>query len=316
MDDVFLKQSRPLLDVETPIFRSLKFPTRDEARTIFGPTTSRSVPLVYQELAHSPSEENNAVELVLQAGCDFELGYEGVALLELIAYMAYNSAFTQLRTVEQLGYIVSAFARKSAGGSWALSTVVQSSVAEPAYLEERTEAWLVQFRRELQEMDAQDMATEAGAVVAQFLERDVRLSQEVGRAWSEIMLTESLSDRLKDPPFDRMERIAEELLVDDENVEDGDESEDNNRTTPRRQTPEELKEKVLNFFDTYFCKESRHRRAMSSRIYSQKFQQAYKEGLGKPGILSDYGDIFDLKQYLSTWPTVPYWAKHATNEKR
>ena len=99
-------------------------------------TTSRSTPLVYQELAFSESEENNAVEFILQAGCDFELGYEGVAILELIAHMAYNSAFNQLRTIEQLGYIVSSFARKSAGGSWALSTVVQSSVAEPTKLEE------------------------------------------------------------------------------------------------------------------------------------------------------------------------------------
>ena len=46
-------------------------------------------------------------------------------------------------------------------------------------------------------MDAEDIATEAGAVVAQLMERDTKLSQEVGRAWSDIMLTESLSEPLK-----------------------------------------------------------------------------------------------------------------------
>lgn len=309
VDKVFLKQSRPLLDVETPIFRSFQFPTLQECHRIFGPTDeSRSTPLVYQELAFSESEENNAVEFILQAGCDFELGYEGVAILELIAHMAYNSAFNQLRTIEQLGYIVSSFARKSAGGSWALSTVVQSSVAEPTKLEERIEAWLAQFRAELQEMDAEDIATEAGAVVAQLMERDTKLSQEVGRAWSDIMLTESLSEPLKTtPPFDRLERVCEQLIVND--------NDDNEIAS--KQTSSELKSKVLNLFDKYFIKESKHRRAMSSRVYSQKFQDSYKAGLGQPGVLSSYDDIFDLKQYLSTWPIVPYWAaEKPTREKK
>lgn len=315
MDKVFLKQSRPLLDVETPILRSLKFPTVEESKAIFGPTDdSRSTPLVYQELSYNESEENNAVELVLQAGCDFELGYEGVAILELISHMAYNSAFNQLRTVEQLGYLVSAFARKSAGGSWALSAVVQSSVAEPAKLEERIEAWLVQYRAELEAMDAEDIAMEASAVVAQLMERDTKLSQEVGRAWSEIMLTESLSDALKTPPFDRLERVSEQLVV----VSDYDsESEDSEDETAPKQTAEELKSKVLNFFYKYFAKESPSRRAMSSRVYSQNFKDSYEKGLGQPGILSEYAGIFDLKQYMSTWPTAPYWAaKRPSSEKQ
>lgn len=337
VDKVFLKQSRPLLDVETPVFRSMKFPTRDESKAIFGPNTdsSRSTPLVYQELAYSESEENNAVELVLQAGCDLELGYEGVAILELIAHMAYNSAFHQLRTVEQLGYIVSAFARKSAGGSWALSTVVQSSVAEPTKLEERMEAWLELFQKELEEMDPDDMAAEAGGVVAQLLERDTRLSQEVGGAWSEIMATEGLSDALKNPPFDRLERIAEELLVQDDDEDDDSEDDDSETETTvvngedgvnvdptsskalpsKRQSAVELKQKVLRFFTLYLAKDSPNRRSMSSRVYSQKFQEQYEQDLGKPGILSDYGEIFDLKQYMSTWPTVPYWAIRTNNKE-
>lgn len=299
IDDNFLKKSTPLLDVETPTFRSMKFPTRSEAVSIFGPIADKSIPLIYQDVAYSESEENNAVELVLQAGCDYELGYEGVAILELISHMAYNSAFNKLRTEEQLGYIVSSGSRKSAGGSWALSTVVQSSIAEPSVLEERVEAWLVFFREELHQMDPESIATEAGAVVAQLMERDTKLSQEVGRVWTEIMLTESLSDQMKEPSFDRLERLAEELIVDDNGS----------------QSAAELKQKVLNFFDKYFAADSPERRALSSRVYSQKYKAAYEEGVGKPGILSDYADIFHLKQFLSTWPVVPYFLKQPSADR-
>ena len=301
IDHNFLTESRPLLDVETPIFRSLKLPTRSEAVQIFGPhVAEKSIPLVYQELAFGESEENNAVEVVLQAGCEFDLGYEGVAILDLISHIAYTSAYNRLRTELQLGYIVSAFARKSSGGSWGLSIVVQSSTGEPDALEEQIEAWLVQFREEIEKMDPEDLASEAGAVVAQLLERDTKLSQEVGRAWQEIMMTESLSDQMKHPQFDRVDRIAEQLLVSDNTAEEevnGD----------RRHSAAELKQKMLNLFDKYFATDSPERRAMSSRVYSQNAKAAYEENAGKPGVLSDTADIAHIKQYLSTWPTAPYW---------
>lgn len=337
VDDVFLAKSQPLLDGEIPNFRSMKLPTFEEAAAIFDSSSStadienRSTPLVYQELAYSPSEENNAVELVLQAGCDWEMGYEGVAILELISHMAYNSAYNQLRTVEQLGYLVSSSTRKSAGGSWALSTVVQSSVMEPSKLEERMEAWLQQFYEELEKMDPNDIATEAGAVVAQLMERDTRLSQEVGRAWSEIMATESLSEQLKeDPPFDRLDRLAEQLMVEN-GEEESDVNESDVESTPNgekeasvingdasetqhyRQTAMELKQKVLTFFQRYFLKGSPHRRGISSRVYSQKNVEKFNEDLNKPGVLSTYDDIFHLKHYLSTYPSVPYWARKSTS---
>merc|ERR1719401_395264 len=121
-------QKRPLIDNETPKFRSLKMPTSAEAMKIFGaPTEASMVPLVYEAIAHSESEENNAVELLMQTASNYELGYEGLAIQELIGSMAYNSAFNQLRTKEQLGYIVSAFVKRSAGGGngLRLSAIVQ-----------------------------------------------------------------------------------------------------------------------------------------------------------------------------------------------
>lgn len=295
LQDRFLMNSRILSEVEVPRFRSMMLPSREEAERIFGPEVNeRSMPLVYQELAYTESEENNAVELVLQAGSEFELGYEGLAIMDLIAHIAINSAFGQLRTKEQLGYIVSVFPRKTAGGSWGMSIVVQSSVALPEILEERCEAWLELYRKELEEMDPEDVAREASAVVAQLLERDTKMSQEVSRVWGEILSTEGLVDRLRTPQFGRINLLVQELTVVDESENE-------------KKSPKALKRRVLEFFDLHFHRDSPERRALSTRVYSHQSKAKYESFLGKPGILSTYSDMRYVKQFLRSLPSVPYW---------
>jgi len=304
VDSHFLAPSRPLLDNEVPSFRSMKLPTNAEAIAIFGASVAdKTSPIVYQEIAYSESEDNSAIELILQAGCDFTLGYEGVAIIDLLSHMAYSSAYNQLRTKEQLGYIVSAYVRKTTGGGWGLSVVVQSSVSTPLVLEERCEAWLKQFRTELEEMSAESMSREAEAVVGQLLERDTKLSQEVGRFWGEIMNAEGLPAEMRTPSFDRLELVADELLV----SEDGDEDDLFYTNGKKRKNAVELKQAVLDFFDKHFPFGAPERRAMSARVYSQKDRAEFDANKGKPGVLSSYEEIRNLKQYLETYPTAPYW---------
>jgi hypothetical protein len=310
IDRHFLAPSRTLSEVETPRFRSMKLPTRDEARLIFGPEAAdRTIPLVYQDLAYSDSEENNAVELILQAGCEMDLGYEGVAILDLISNMAYNSAFGQLRTKEQLGYIVSTFARKTAGSTWGMSVLVQSSVALPEILEERIEKWMELFRQELEEMTPESIATEASAVIAQLLESDTKLSQEVTGFWGAILNTEGLSDRMRTPAFDRLDHLADALTVSDESTPQSD-------GMDKLKSPQELKDRVLSFFDEHFSAASPRRRAMSARVYNHKSKAEYETALKHPYVLSTYEDMRYFKQFLSSWPTVPYWrVENPTTEK-
>jgi insulysin len=104
IDNNFLAQARPLQHEELPRLRSHKMPTRKEAERIFGPEVGdNAIPVVVEEVAHSESEENHAIEMIMQAGAEHELGYEGIAIIELISQMAYTSAYNQLRTTEQLG---------------------------------------------------------------------------------------------------------------------------------------------------------------------------------------------------------------------
>jgi insulysin len=303
LDRHFLGSSRVLTEVETPSFRSMKLPTRDEAVLIFGPAVKdKSIPLVYQDLAFSDTEENNAVELILQAGSELDLGYEGLALLDLICHMAYNSAFNMLRTKEQLGYIVSANARRTAGGGWGMSVIVQSSVALPEKLEERIEAWLAVYRKELEEMSPESMAREASAVAALFLESETKMSQEVSRVWGEILNTEAMTDSLRTPAFDRLEFLADELSISDNSA-----SQTTTKAGTKRKSAIDLKQRVLEFFDDHFASSSPKRRALSARVFRHSSKQEYEEALSQPGVLSTFSDMRYLKQFLGSWPKVPYW---------
>jgi len=288
--------SQPLLDVELPTFRAMKLPTKSETKAIFGSSaideSTTTASLVYQEVAYSDKEENNALEFVLQAGCDFALGFRGVALLDLLSHLVYASAYNQLRTQEQLGYIVSASVRKVTGGAWMLAIIVQSSVALPSVLEERSEAWLTKFREELDALPEEQLAQEAAAVVAQLLERDTKLASEVAWHWGEIMATETLPSTTM-PYFGRVDRIASELQ----------------NKNKKEDFTAGLKQDLLNLFDTYFAKDAPERRVLSTRIYNTKSRAEFDANKDKANVLSEYSDIQQLKPYLSTYPKAPYWIR-------
>jgi len=293
----FLK-SRPLADDENPRFRSLRLPTKEEAIQIYDESVaSREVPIIYEALAHSESEENNAVEVVMQTASSFELGFEGLAIQELIGHMAYNSAFNQLRTKEQLGYIVSAFTKKITGGGNAFCVLVQSSNTLPPGVEESCLRWIEQFRKELENMSEERIAMEAQAVRANILEKDIKLAEEISSVWGEILATVPHTDHYKNPVFDRLERFADVLTLDDNKID--------NESSIR--SAADLKKRVLDFYDKYFLPSSPERRIVSSRVYNRKAKDKFDENVGKPGFISCYDDARKLKQHLSSFPTAPYW---------
>jgi len=68
-----------------------------------------------------------------------------------------------------------------------------------------------------------------------------------------------------------------------------------------------LKEQVLQLWDKYFAVDAPERRAISARVYGHKAKKDYEANVGKPGFLSSYDEIRQVKQFLSQWPTAPYW---------
>jgi len=198
---------------------------------------------------------------------------------------------------------VSAFSRKTAGSAAGFSVVVQSSTTLPQELEKRCEAWMVSFREQLGSMPAEDIAKEAAAVVAQLMERNMRLADEVATAWGSIVSTSFVGSLYNTPPFDRHIKLAEELKV------QGTGSNVSGDAETSMQTAEELKSKLLSIWDKYFDAKSPERKAVSARVYGQKAKAEYEKNIGKTGILSSYEEVRQLKQFLEHYPTAPYWIK-------
>jgi hypothetical protein len=101
----FLQRCRPLSRDEVTKIVSLKLPTRDEAKHIFRADCCSPF-LVYEECAYSEEEENNAIEILIQTGCEHQLGFKGVALLELIGHMGKSDMFVHVLSLSLFSPIV------------------------------------------------------------------------------------------------------------------------------------------------------------------------------------------------------------------
>lgn len=205
------------------------------------------------------------------------------------------------------GYIVSAYSRKTAGGAVGFSVVVQSSTTLPDVLEQRCEAWLTSFREELESTPPEEIAQEAGAVVAQLLERNMRFNDEVSTAWGSIVSTSVLGNLYNTPPFDRHERLADELKVDGMT--------DSDKQPKEFMSANDLKRKILALWDKYFDESSPQRRVLSARVYGHKAKDVFEKNKGRSGYMSNYNEVRQVKQFLEQYPTAPYWIKKVNIKK-
>lgn len=120
----------------------------------------------------------------------------------LLGSMLRTPYFNELRTEQQLGYVVSA-------GAWVrvntpgVFFVVQSPVASPAALEAATLAFLASFGERLEDMSSVEFDSEREGLLTRLLERDQNLNSRGGRMWRD------LQDHVLD--FDSRERLAEAL---------------------------------------------------------------------------------------------------------
>ena len=175
----------------------------------------------------------------------------------------------------QLGYIVSAYLRKTQGGGMGLGVTVQSQEKTPPELQERIEKWLSLFRQELEEMDEDRVKAEGAAVVAQLTEKDMKLSHSVGRAWGEISTRETHPDKAL--CWDRLERIADAI----------------------RKEPD-LKKKIVEKWDEWFCGDSR---GMVAWIWEggEEGKQEFEKRKGTAGILSSREEVLETKQKFAKY---------------
>ena len=154
-----------------------------------------------QFIATTSEETNSAAEVYLQIGPD-----EGEAwrYLSLLVRMVSKPFFTELRTRQQLGYLVAASANEAAGVRGLLFSV-QSTVRDPPQLEERIDAFLSGYGDTLARMSPSEFGAFRDAAAAQALDVDKRLDAQCARLWSECI------KRRYD--FERPHRTAERIRM-------------------------------------------------------------------------------------------------------
>jgi insulysin len=106
-------------------------------------------------------------------------------LLELFSQIINESCYNQLRTQEQLGYIVFSGVRRS-NGAQGFRVIVQSE-RHPDYLDSRIEAFLGGIEETLEGMEETEFASHVEALATKRLEKPKKLSVSNGRYWSEIL---------------------------------------------------------------------------------------------------------------------------------
>ena len=137
---------------------------------------------IFQHTLADPANVNHAIEYYLQVGGSTDRKLR--ATLGLFAQMTSEPAFDQLRTKEQLGYIVFSGFRPSAT-MMGYMILIQSE-STPDYLESRVNAFLLKFGLDLEKMSSEEFEGHRRSVINKRLEKLKNLESETGQLWGHI----------------------------------------------------------------------------------------------------------------------------------
>ncbi|UTW14066.1 insulinase family protein [Marinobacterium rhizophilum] len=130
------------------------------------------------ELEH----QDSAVTLYLQ-GQDTALGTRAAYML--LGEMLSSPFYNELRTEQQLGYIVFASAMPLLNVP-GLALVVQSPVADPLMLEQKMQAFLQEITPLFSQLDTAGLEEVKASTLSRLLQKETSLSQRSGRYWQEL----------------------------------------------------------------------------------------------------------------------------------
>jgi insulysin len=137
---------------------------------------------IYERQLKDPANVNHCIEYCLYFGNAKDRTLRAKILL--IAQMTDEPAFNQLRTIEQLGYVV--FSGTSITENWAGYRILIQSEKDCKYLEGRIEHFLTMFEQRLEEMDEDEFERHKRAVINKRKEKLKNLSQESNRFWTHV----------------------------------------------------------------------------------------------------------------------------------
>jgi insulysin len=127
---------------------------------------------------------NSVIDYMVQVGKFSNIRTR--ALLEVLAQIGQEPSFNQLRTKEQLGYVV--FSGIKSTRTTLLYRVLIQSEKSCSYLESRIENYLIEILGPMiRNMSEAEFDKHVAAVVAKKLEKRKNISEEASRYWSQII---------------------------------------------------------------------------------------------------------------------------------
>jgi insulysin len=158
----------PLPQVQWPVIRSLIFPPGGD--------------FVYCRTLKDPKNVNHCIEYLLYIGDKAIRPLRAKTLL--LDQMTHEPAFDQLRTKEQLGYVVFSGARMTST-TIGYRFIIQSE-RTPEYLETRIDAFLNGYIKTMREMSESEFEGHKRSLITKRLEKLKNLEQESSRLWNHI----------------------------------------------------------------------------------------------------------------------------------
>ncbi|KAF8525603.1 LuxS/MPP-like metallohydrolase [Hysterangium stoloniferum] len=137
---------------------------------------------VKKELLTDHKEQNSCLHYLCQFGPIVDQGLR--ATLSLIAHIIQEPCFNQLRTQEQLGYLVGSGMFQN-NGSIGLTITIQS-LQDPVYLEGRVDAFLASFRKDLDTWTSTEFEAQKEGLIVKKLQKVKNLGEESNEFWSHI----------------------------------------------------------------------------------------------------------------------------------
>lgn len=208
--------------VEYVLFKGTKplsqalFPSQHLANRIVN--LEKGINYCYTKEGLNPNDENSSLLHYIQVHQDdFKLNIK----LQLIALIAKQPAFHQLRSVEQLGYIT-VLMQRNYSGIRGVQFIIQSTVKGPKHIESRVQAFLKMFESKLYDMPDDEFKSNVNALIEMKLEKHKNLREESSYFWREIEDGTLKFDR-KDYEVTELNRLTKADLIQffDEHIKAG-----------------------------------------------------------------------------------------------
>ncbi|NQU66072.1 MAG: insulinase family protein, partial [SAR324 cluster bacterium] len=154
-----------LESIELPVERTLIVPAAD--------------PWVYQ---FQVEDVNSAIQIYFQVGPE---SLKQSVTMDMIQQMVEKPFYHQLRTIEQLGYLVWSGYQQT-GKVDGFVFIIQSNVKDPVFVQSRIENFIKSFTQQLDRFSDTEFMKYKEALIAKRLETPKNLQEETHRFWQEI----------------------------------------------------------------------------------------------------------------------------------